>query len=69
MSTSSARTDSDPVHHHPPDRHPPGRSRQRSAAKLAGALALAVAGLVTLVAGIVIGNGARKRIDRWLHGY
>ena len=30
---------------------------------------LIIAGVAMLVVGIVIGNAARKRIDRWSHGY
>jgi hypothetical protein len=32
-------------------------------------LALITGGLAGLIIGIGIGNAARKRIDRWVHGY
>lgn len=41
----------------------------RSRAKLAGAVALVIGGLVILGSGIALGNAARKRVDRWAHGY
>jgi hypothetical protein len=31
--------------------------------------ALILGGLAALIAGISIGSAARKRIDRWRHGY
>ncbi len=37
--------------------------------KAAKGLALVSATVAALVAGIVIGNSARKRFDRWTHGY
>ncbi len=46
----------------------PARSL-RTVARVAGALALFIGGLVTLLFGIAIGNAARKQLDRWLHGY
>jgi len=32
-------------------------------------LALISSSLAVLILGIVIGNAARKRIDKWAHGY
>jgi len=37
-------------------------------ARLAAAATLIISSLVMLIAGILIGNAARKRIDRWSHG-
>ena len=53
-------------------RFPPGpsalsESSKRKLAKMAGTSTLITASLAALIAGIVIGNAARKRIDRWGH--
>jgi F0F1-type ATP synthase membrane subunit c/vacuolar-type H+-ATPase subunit K len=32
-------------------------------------MALIISGLAILCGGIAIGNAARKRVDRWAHGY
>jgi len=37
--------------------------------KLVKGLAVIFSTLAVLAAGITIGNAARKRIDRWGHGY
>lgn len=50
-------------------RRPPGRSDGRDPAKLVKGLALISSSLAVLILGIVIGNAARKRIDKWAHGY
>jgi hypothetical protein len=41
---------------------------RRMLARVAAAATLIVSSLVMLIAGILIGNAARKRIDRWSHG-
>jgi hypothetical protein len=41
---------------------------KRTLARLAGPYALIAASVATLIVGILIGNAARKRIDRWSHG-
>jgi hypothetical protein len=43
-------------------------SSNRALARLAGPYTLIAASLATLIVGILIGNAARKRIDRWSHG-
>jgi len=37
-------------------------------ARLTGPYTLIAASVAMLIAGILIGNAARKRIDRWSHG-
>ncbi len=56
----------------PPQRYPPGgrqlsESTRRKFARLAGVSVLITASLTALIAGIIIGNAARKRIDRLAH--
>lgn len=56
----------------PPQRYPPGgrplsESTRRKFARLTGISVLITASLTALIAGIVIGNAARKRIDRLAH--
>ena len=41
---------------------------KRALSRLAGAPALIAASVAMLIVGILIGNAARKRIDRWSHG-
>jgi hypothetical protein len=41
---------------------------KRRLVRLAGASTLITAGVAMLAVGILIGNAARKRIDRWSHG-
>jgi uncharacterized membrane protein YjjP (DUF1212 family) len=41
---------------------------KRTVARLAGPSALIAASVAMLIAGILIGNAARKRIDGWSHG-
>ena len=43
-------------------------SSKRALARLAGMSTVITAGVAMLVVGILIGNAARKRIDRWSHG-
>ena len=43
-------------------------SSKRTLARLAGTPALIAASVAMLIVGILIGNAARKRIDRWSHG-
>ena len=43
-------------------------SSRRKLARMAWASSLIISSLVMLTAGILIGNAARKRIDRWSHG-
>ncbi len=55
-----------------PQRYPPGGqplsdSTRRKFARLAGVSVLITASLVALIAGIVIGNVTRKRLDRLAH--
>jgi hypothetical protein len=68
MTAQSSTTDQETFGQNPPQQ-PPGRSRTRSLAMMAGAVALLAGVFVTLVFGIAIGNAVRKRIDRWMHGY
>ena len=42
---------------------------KRTFARLAGMSTVIIASIAMLAVGIVIGNAARKRIDRWSHGY
>ena len=41
---------------------------KRTFARLAGMSTVIITGVAMLVVGILIGNAARKRIDRWSHG-
>jgi hypothetical protein len=41
---------------------------KRTFARLAGMSTVIIASVAMLVAGILIGSAARKRIDRWSHG-
>ena len=43
-------------------------SSKRRLARLAGASTAITVSVAILVVGILIGNAARKRIDRWSHG-
>jgi hypothetical protein len=43
-------------------------SSKRALPRLAGTPALIAASVAMLIAGILIGNAARKRVDRWSHG-
>ena len=44
-------------------------SSRRKLARLTGTSAVLTASLAALAIGIIIGNAARKRIDRVAHGY
>jgi hypothetical protein len=68
MSAPSLEPDQ-PSRPYPSGRYPPGQSAKHNLSKPAGALALITGGLAGLIIGIGIGNAARKRIDRWVHGY
>ncbi len=46
-----------------------GEGSKRKPSRLAGPPALIATSLAMLIVGIVIGNAARKRIDRWTHAY
>ena len=52
---------------YPPGGHPLSESSRRRLARLTGMSVLIAASLTALIAGIVIGNAARKRIDRLSH--
>jgi hypothetical protein len=41
---------------------------KRTFARLAGMSTVIIASVAMLAVGILIGNAARKRIDRWSHG-
>jgi hypothetical protein len=41
---------------------------KRTFSRLAGMSTVIIASVAMLVAGILIGSAARKRIDRWSHG-
>ncbi len=69
MSAPSLEPDQPSSQEYLHDRYPPGRSAKHNLGKLAGALVLITSGLAALIIGIGIGNAARKRIDRWAHGY
>ena len=69
MTEQSSTTDNEAFNQKPPPKSPAGRNRTRSLAMMAGAVALLVGALVTLVFGVAIGSALRKRIDRWTHGY
>jgi hypothetical protein len=43
-------------------------SSRQTLARLAGTSTVIIASVAMLVVGILIGNAARKRIDRWSHG-
>ena len=43
-------------------------SSKRTFARLAGTSTVIIASVAMLIVGILIGNAARKRIDRWSHG-
>jgi hypothetical protein len=43
-------------------------SSRQKLGRLAGASTVIISSVVALIVGIVIGNAARKRIDRWSHG-
>ncbi len=66
MSTTPARPDR-ASQRYPPGTHPVSESSRRRLARLTGASVLITASLTALIAGIVIGNAARKRIDRLAH--
>jgi hypothetical protein len=46
-----------------------GQNSTGHPAKPGKGLALISTAVVVLVAGVVLGNAARKRVDRWVHGY
>ena len=50
-----------------PPESPLSESSKRKLARMGATVALAAAGLAALVMGIVIGNAARKRVDKWAH--
>jgi hypothetical protein len=41
---------------------------KRALSRLAGTPTLIAASVAMLIVGILVGNAARKRIDRWSHG-
>jgi uncharacterized membrane protein YjjP (DUF1212 family) len=45
-----------------------GQKSKRTLARVAGPSTLIAASVAMLIAGILIGNAARKRIDGWSHG-
>jgi hypothetical protein len=49
--------------------HLPSRRGKWHLSRLFAVLALIVSGFIVLFLGIGIGSAARKRIDRWTHGY
>jgi hypothetical protein len=51
-----------------PRSRPLSESSKRKLGRLAGMSTLIIASLTTLVIGIAVGNAARKRIDRLVHG-
>jgi hypothetical protein len=65
MSAPSLEPDQ-PSRHHPSGRYPPGQSADHNPGKESALITGVLAGLII---GIGIGNAARKRIDRWTHGY
>jgi hypothetical protein len=46
-----------------------GQESTGHSAKFGKGLALISTAMVALVAGVALGNAARKRVDRWMHGY
>jgi hypothetical protein len=51
---------------------PAGSAEQDStghSAKFGKGLALISTAMVVLLAGIALGSAARKRVDKWIHGY
>jgi hypothetical protein len=44
------------------------QSSRQTLSRLAGMSTVIIASVAMLVVGILIGNAARKRIDRWSHG-
>jgi hypothetical protein len=46
-----------------------GHDSTRHSAKFGKGMALISTAMVALLAGIALGNAARKRVDRWTHGY
>jgi hypothetical protein len=46
-----------------------GQDSTGHSAKFGMGLALISTAMVALVAGIALGSAARKRVDRWVHGY
>jgi hypothetical protein len=53
-----------PPRRYPPGTHPLSQSSRRRIARLTGLSALITASLTALIVGILIGNAARRRIDR-----
>jgi hypothetical protein len=46
-----------------------GQDSTGHSAKFGMGLALISTAMVALVVGIALGSAARKRVDRWVHGY
>jgi lipid-binding SYLF domain-containing protein len=73
MSAPSPDTNQPAFRQYPATRHSSAQNGKQDLVKLAKGLALISSALAVLtvgiVIGIVIGNAARKRIDRWAHGF
>lgn len=68
MSTPSVEPDQPALRRHPAAWRSAARDGKPDLAKLAKGFALVSSTLAVLTLGIVIGNAARKRIDRLAHG-
>jgi hypothetical protein len=68
MSAPSVEPGQPSAQQYPSGGSPPGHHGFQDLLKSAKVLALAGGVLATLIIGIVIGNSARKRIDRMSHG-
>jgi hypothetical protein len=68
MSIPSAESDQ-PSRQYAAGQHTSTRNGTQDPVKLARGLVLVFSMLAVLAAGITIGNAARKRINRWTHGY
>jgi hypothetical protein len=66
MSTTPERAEQAP-REYPPGGPPLSGSSRRPFGRLAGILVLIATSLAALIAGIVIGSAARKRIDKLAH--
>jgi hypothetical protein len=69
MSAPSPDTNQPAFRQYPATRHSSAHNGKQDLVKLAKGLALISSALAVLTVGIVIGNAARKRIDRWAHGF
>lgn len=69
MSAPPAKPDQRPLRQYPPGHEQLSPHSKRTLRRLARAAVLITSAGAALAAGIVIGNAARKRVDKWVHAY